>query len=183
MPIQRCKKQRDMHPMHAEPCLTYRADTAGSPIPAAHHTAAAQLLWHTAPWGGSHRLHHHSGGCTSGSDPPATPEQHICQEIWCQYLPGALQSQLHKLSLAALRPFPLLPTYTSMENTLLEWVCFSAFLSSSQKVLQHKACISPTESPAPHSVIAPHKMCCLGEKKARKRNQSSPHSHKAWVPM
>lgn len=41
-------------------------------------------------------------------------------------------------------------------------------------MLQHKACISPTESPAPHSDVAPRKMCCLGEKKARKRNQSSP---------
>lgn len=54
--------------------------------------------------------------------PKASQEWHICQEIWCQYLRGALQSQLHKLSQAAL-PSILSPppsTCSSVEKVLLQ---------------------------------------------------------------
>lgn len=62
-----------------------------------HHST---LGWQPSPPPPQQRLHQWQWS-------PSNAGAAHCQEIWCQYLPGAVQSQLHKLSQAALRPFPL----------------------------------------------------------------------------
>lgn len=72
--------------MHAESCLAYRADTARSPIPAARHTAAAQLFLRVAP--------QHLGvtAITSTTPAEAAPVAVIPQQCRSSTLPRNLVS-------------------------------------------------------------------------------------------
>lgn len=60
-----------------------------------HHSCELLPLYSPPPPPQEGLLHATASMSEGSFTPRASQEWHVCQEIWCQYLPGALQSQLH----------------------------------------------------------------------------------------
>lgn len=114
-------KSRHMHPLHSDqgvPSLTNRWILRHLNVipqyfwvkpPLAPHFSAplTELLpLYSPPPPLQEGLLHAPASTSEGSlTPKASQEHHVCQDSWCQYLPGALQSQLYMLNQATLHPF------------------------------------------------------------------------------
>lgn len=134
------------------------------------------------------KLLHIPTWATKGSfTPGASQEQHVCQEIWCQYLPGALQSQLHNPGQASLHPFsPAIYMCQCGENIAAKIWNEPGFQPSfllvekSYSITWALHLLNP-QHPTQSSLYI--KYTFWGRKRQGIEINAFPHSHKAWVPM